>query len=164
MTGELKICLTKPSVLSICPRVFDYSPNDKTRCHIKQFYAHYICFFLFISPQASVYHFCFHIHTPQHKNSHIVACCFWLVLLCSWCENTGSQVDRKRVCCLWGGWSHRWLTEPLRTHSCFLVVKNTWGCSFYSLSLSPQRCFLPRTRFCLSSLLERGVCTVQRHC
>lgn len=105
-----------------------------------------------------------HTHTPQHKNSHIVACCFWLVLLCSWCENTGSQVDRKRVCCLWGGWSHRWLTEPLRTHSCFWVVKNTWGCSFYSFSLSPQRCFLPRTQICLSSLLERVVCTAQRHC
>lgn len=65
------------------------------------------------------------------------------MLLCSWCENTVSQVDRKRVCCWWGGWSHRWLTEPLRTHSCFLVVRNTWGCSFYSVSLSPQRCFYP---------------------
>jgi len=125
-------------------------------------FTHYICFFsLFISPQAaSVYHFCSHTHTPQHKNSHIVACCIWLVLLCSWCENTVSQVDRKHVWCLWGGWSHRWLTEPMRTHSCFLVVKNTWGCSFYSLSLSPKRCFLPRTQFCLSSLLERVVCTV----
>ncbi len=136
------LCLHPYLALFPSPKIY-----LNTRCHIKQIYTHYICFFflhltsgyiclsLLISPTHT------HTHTHTHKY-HIVAWCFWLALLCSWCENTVSQVDRKCVC-WWGGWSRRWLTEPLRIRSCYSVVKNTWGCLFYSLSFSPQMCFYP---------------------